>query len=283
MPGETLGDALGAAGALERKRGIPTLLTFLGENVFDRAEARAVANHYIEVAGQVASAGLDAEISVKPTHLGLDLGFGVAEENLRSVTEAAEALGNWVWMDMEYSRYVDPTLELYRSIRADHPRFGICLQAYLHRTRADLESLVPLGAAVRLVKGAYAEPAEIAMPVKADVDQSFFDLAVRMLAPDARKAGVRSGFATHDGALIRRIDAWADANDIGPDAYEYQMLYGIATGEQDRLAAGKRGIRVLISYGEHWFAWYVRRLAERPANIGFVLRNLLPTVRRQEP
>lgn len=276
MPGESLEEALEAAGILERRRGIPTLITFLGENVADQAEARAVANHYVEAAGMVASSGLDAEISVKPTHLGLDLGMGVAEENLRRVTEAAEALGNRVWMDMEYSRYVDPTLELYRSIRADHPGFGVCLQSYLHRTPADLESLVPLGPAIRLVKGAYAEPPTEALPVKADVDRAFFDQACRMLAPDAREAGLRAGFATHDAALIRRIDAWAEANGVGPDAYEYQMLYGIGDKEQDRLVAEEKGVRVLISYGAHWFPWYVRRLAERPANIGFVLRSLLP-------
>ena len=280
MPGETLEEALDAAGILERGRGIPTLITFLGENVADRSEARAVANHYVEAAGMVASAGLDAEISVKPTHLGLDLGLDVAEENLRRVAEAAEALGNWVWMDMEYSRYVDPTLELYRAIRADHPKFGVCLQAYLYRTPADLDSLVPLGPGIRLVKGAYAEPADVALPVKADVDRAFFDLACRMLAPDARQAGLRAGLATHDAALIRRIDAWAEDNGLGRDAYEYQMLYGIADAEQDRLAAAEKTVRVLISYGAHWFPWYVRRLAERPANIGFVVRNLLPTFRR---
>ena len=279
MPGETLEEALDAAGILQRKRGIPTLITFLGENVADRAEARAVANHYVDAAGMVASAGLDAELSVKPTHLGLDLGLDVAEENLRLVTRAAEALGNWVWMDMEYSRYVDPTLDLYRSIRADHRNFGVCLQSYLHRTPADLESLVPLGPAIRLVKGAYAEPPSVALPVKADVDQAFFDQACRMLAPDARKAGLRAGFATHDTALIRRIDAWAKDNGLGPDAFEYQMLYGIGDGQQDRLAAEGKGIRVLISYGAHWFPWYVRRLAERPANMGFVIRSMLPSRR----
>lgn len=276
MPGETLGEALDAAEGLQKGRGIPTLVTFLGENVADRAEARAVADHYVDAAVQVASRGLDAELSVKPTHLGLDLGTHVAEENLRRITRAAEDKGNWVWMDMEYSRYVDPTLELYRSIRADHARFGICLQSYLYRTPADLESLIPLGPGIRLVKGAYAEPAELAFPNKKDVDQAFFDLTVRMLAPDAREAGLRAGLATHDASLIARIEAWAKSNGIVPEGYEYQMLYGIAEQEQRRLAGSGQGVRVLISYGEHWFPWYVRRLAERPANVGFVLRSLLP-------
>ncbi len=276
MPGETLGEALDAAAGLEKGRGIPTLITFLGENVADRAEARSVADHYVDAAVQVASRGLDAELSVKPTHLGLDLGIDVAEENLRRITRAAEDEGNWVWMDMEYSRYVDPTLELYRSIRADHARFGICLQSYLYRTPADLESLIPMGPAIRMVKGAYAEPAELAFPDKKDVDQAFFDLTVRMLAPDAQEAGLRAGLATHDASLIARIEAWAQSNGVAPEGYEYQMLYGIAEQEQRRLAGAGRGVRVLISYGEHWFPWYVRRLAERPANVGFVLRSLLP-------
>ena len=275
MPGETLADALEAAERLERGTGIPTLITFLGENVADEAEAAAVADHYAEAAAAVAARGLDAELSVKPTHLGLDLGAVVAERSLRRLTEAAEAAGNWVWLDMESSPYVDPTLELYRAIRPDHPRFGICLQAYLRRTPEDLESLIPLGAAVRLVKGAYAEPADVAFPDKSAVDQAFFDLAVRMLADDARKAGTRAALATHDGALIRRIDEWAAKEGLGDGAYEYQMLYGIAREEQKRLAAAKKAVRVLISYGEHWFPWYVRRLAERPANLVFVLRSFL--------
>jgi len=276
MPGETLGDALDAAGALERGQGIPTLITFLGENVADRSEARAVADHYVQATADVASGGLDAELSVKPTHLGLDLGIDVAEENLRRITRSADAHGNWVWIDMEYSRYVDPTLDLYRSIRADHARFGICLQSYLYRTPADLESLIPMGPAIRMVKGAYAEPAEIAFPDKRDVDEAFFDLTTRMLAPDALEAGMRAGLATHDSALIARIDEWAQSNGVAPEAYEYQMLYGISQREQIRLARRGRGVRVLISYGEHWFPWYVRRLAERPANVAFVVRSMLP-------
>ena len=275
MPGETLDDALDAAERMERN-GIPTLITCLGENVADEAEANAVADHYVAAASTVAARGLDAELSVKPTHLGLDLGIAVAERTIRRVTEAAEAMGNWVWLDMEYSRYVDPTLELYRSIRADHAKFGICLQAYLYRTPADLESLIPLGPGIRLVKGAYAEPPDVAIPEKPAVDQAFFDLAVRMLADDAQQAGMRAGFATHDAALIRRIEAWALDEGLDPGAYECQMLYGIAQEEQRRLARQDKLVRVLISYGEHWFPWYVRRLAERPANLGFVLRSFLP-------
>ena len=210
MPGETLDDALGAARSMAERHRIPVLITLLGENVADEAEAREVADHYIHAAKRVAASGLDAELSLKPTHLGLDLGFDVAERNIRRVAEAAEAHGNWVWLDMEYSRYVDPTLELYRALRADHTRVGICLQSYLHRTPDDLESLIPTGAAIRLVKGAYAEPPEIALPVKADVDRAFFDQARRMLAPrrassrTARRAGdPRRGAHTADRRVGR--------------------------------------------------------------------------------
>ena len=276
MPGETLDDALEAAETLERGAGTPTIVTFLGENVANPAEAQAVADHYVEAAGVIAARGLDAELSLKPTHLGLDLGPEVAERNVRRVTKASADLGIRVWLDMEQSRYVDATLNLYRAVRATHDNFGVCLQAYLHRTPRDLESLVPLGPAIRLVKGAYAEPPETAIAEKSMVDKAFFELATRMLAPDARKAGTQAGFATHDAALVRRIEAWAADHDIEPRSYEYQMLYGIGREEQRRLTAKERGVRVLISYGDQWFPWYVRRLAERPANVGFVLRSLLP-------
>ena len=276
MPGENLDDALGEAKRLEAEFRIPSLVTFLGENVADRDEARAVADHYVDAVRAVGDRGLDAEISLKPTHLGLDLGEDIAFENIVRVTKAAAERDSWVWVDMEYSRYVDPTLELYKAIRADHPNFGICLQAYLHRTAQDVEDLLPLGPGVRLVKGAYAEPPDVAMPEKKDVDRAFYELSVRMLQPDAREAGLRLGVATHDAALIREIGRWADEQGLPKDAYEVQMLYGIATELQRSLAKEGRGIRVLISYGKHWFPWYVRRLAERPANVGFVLKSMLP-------
>ena len=276
MPGERLDDALDAARSLANGQQIPALVTCLGENVANADEARAVADHYVEAATAIARKGIDVELSLKPTHLGLDLGSEIAEANIRRIAEATAARENWLWLDMEYSRYVDPTLALYRSIRADYRHFGICLQSYLRRTPDDLEALLPLGAAIRLVKGAYAEPPDLAFPAKPDVDEAFFGLAVRMLSPDARRAGVRAGLATHDPRLIRRIDAWADANGVGKGDYEYQMLYGISEEEQRRIAGAGRKIRVLISYGDCWFPWYVRRLAERPANIGFVIRSMLP-------
>ena len=275
MPGEGLDDALGEAARLSAEQGIPALITFLGENVADAAEAAEVADHYVEAVQTVASRGLDAEISLKPTHVGLDLGAEVALDSVLRIAEAAEEKGNWVWLDMEYSRYVDPTLDLYRAVLERHPRTGICLQAYLHRTPADLEALIPLGAAIRLVKGAYAEPPDVAIPAKRDVDEAFYDLSVRMLQPDARSAGVRVGLATHDADLLERVMSWADENGVPDDGYEAQMLYGIATDEQERLTGRGKKVRVLISYGTHWFPWYVRRLAERPANVAFVVKSMI--------
>ena len=276
MPGEGLEDALREAARLNAEQGIPSLITFLGENVADQAEARAVADHYIDAIRTISDRGLETEISLKPTHLGLDLGAEVAYENVLRVTEAAQEADTWVWLDMEYSRYVDPTLELYQAVRAKHANFGICLQSYLHRTPTDVEALIPLGAAIRLVKGAYAEAPEIAFPAKRDVDEAFFDLAVRLLRADSRAAGVRTGLATHDENLIRRITEWARGEGVSDDAYEFQMLYGIATTEQRRLVESGSHVRILISYGSHWFPWYVRRLAERPANVGFVVKSMLP-------
>ena len=275
MPGETLEEALAVAGALARRRRISALVSLLGENVSGCEDARSVAGHYADAAATVASRGLDAEISLKPTHLGLDLGAEEARANIARVLEAAAPSGNWVWLDMEHSRYVDPTLDLYRSLRAEHPKVGICLQAYLHRTRADLDALLPSGPAVRLVKGAYAEPPDVAMPRKEDVDRAFYELALRMLSADARKAGLRARFATHDGKLIRKIDRWVARNGGDWSVFEYQMLYGIAATEQNRLASEGKGVRVLVSYGRDWFPWYARRLAERPANLWFVLRHMV--------
>jgi proline dehydrogenase len=273
MPGEELADALRAAREL-RPQGFTVILTALGENVTTAEEAEAVTAHYLEAFDQVAEAGLDAQISVKPTQLGLDLDAALCERNLGRLLERAEARRNLLWIDMEYSRYVDRTLELYRRARARSARIGVALQAYLYRTERDLETLLPLGPAIRIVKGAYLEPADVAFPRKADVDESFYRLCTRLLAPDAVAAGSLVHIATHDDVLQERLSAFAAAHDVPPRAFEFAMLYGIGVGQQRRLAAEGRPVRVLISYGDHWFPWYMRRLAERPANVWFVVKNL---------
>ena len=273
MPGERIEDALRAARELE-PAGITTILTALGENLTRPDEAEAVTRHYLEVFDKVAAAGLDAHISVKPTQLGLDLDRAMCERNLDRLLERAEQRNNFLWIDMEYSRYVDPTLELYRRARAKSRRIGIALQAYLYRTGKDVEDLLPLGPAVRIVKGAYLEPPQIAFPKKADVDENFYRLCVRLMSPEAQTAGTLLHVATHDAVLAERTAQYARKHDVPPSAYEFAMLYGIGVGQQKRLAAEGKRLRVLISYGEYWFPWYMRRLAERPANVWFVARNL---------
>ena len=275
MPGETLDDAVAAAKAL-RERGLTAILTYLGENVSDPVEARAVAEHYLEVVARSRAVVPDAEISVKLTQLGLDLGTELACDNLRRIAAQAGATGTRVYVDMEGTPYTDRTLEAFRHLRPTHKTLGICLQSYLHRTPSDLDSLVPLGPAIRLVKGAYREPPDLAFPSKHDVDEAFFALATRCLGAEARRAGVFLTVATHDSRLIRRISAWAEAAGLPKTAYQIAMLYGIRTEEQERLARDGYRVRVLISYGDSWFPWYMRRLAERPANLLFVLRNMMP-------
>jgi proline dehydrogenase len=272
MPGERLEDAMAAAAA-QQARGIGTILTKLGENVTSLTEAEAVTVHYLDVLDKV-QAGLNAQISVKPTQLGLDLDKELCFKNLLRLIERADARHNLVWIDMESSPYVDPTLDLFRRARAVSPHVGIALQAYLYRTAADVESLVPLGAAIRLVKGAYLEPPSVAYPKKADVDENFYKLACRLLADDARGAGGLLHIATHDPRLADRLAAFIDAHRVPRTAYEYAMLYGIQRPLQQRLVAAGRPLRVLIAYGDYWFPWYMRRLAERPANVWFVVKNI---------
>jgi proline dehydrogenase len=175
---------------------------------------------------------------------------------------------------MEASTYVDATLDLFRRSRAKTARIGIALQAYLYRTEKDVESLVPLGAAIRIVKGAYLEPPDVAFPKKSDVDANYYKLCTRLLAPDARKPGALVHIATHDIPLAGRLSDYITQHKVPASAYEFAMLYGIQRSQQERLAREGKRLRVLISYGEYWFPWYMRRLAERPANVWFVVRTM---------
>lgn len=273
LPGEDLDAALGAARALQ-PAGIGAVLTQLGENLKEPGEAQQVTRHYLDVLDRARSASLNAEISIKLTQLGLDFSQAECERNLSSLVARAGALGTWVWVDMESTAYTDATLGIYRRARARHPNVGVCVQAYLYRTERDLKNLIPLGAGLRLVKGAYREPSDRAFPRKRNVDTNYFALAMQLLGREARRAGVRAIFGTHDPVLIRRIREAARAAGLSPEGLEFQMLYGIQRQEQARLAAEGHRFRVLISYGDAWFPWYMRRLAERPANVLFVLRNL---------
>ena len=266
MPGERLEDAMAAAAA-QQKQGIHTILTQLGENLTRVEDAEEVTRHYLEVLDKVQAAGLDAHISVKPTQLGLDLDRELCFRNLQRLIDRAEERKNVVWIDMESSPYVDPTLDLFRRTRAHSARIGIALQAYLYRTEKDVESLLPLGSAIRIVKGAYLESPEVAYPKKTDVDENFYKVSCRLLSDEARRAGGLLHIATHDPRLVDRLAAFIDEHHVPKSAYKFAMLYGIQRPLQQRLVQGGRPLRVLIAYGEYWFAWYMRRLAERPANV----------------
>jgi len=274
MPGETLESALDAAAPLQAA-GIGTMYTKLGENLESIAEADAVADHYIAVLDAINERGLAGEISVKPTQLGLDLDEDRALAHVTRLAAHAETTGSYVWVDMEGSAYTETTIRLYERLRAVQPRTGICLQAYLRRTAADIERLRPLDPAIRLVKGAYDEPASIAFRDKREVDASYHDLAVSFLT-DGGGRPIRLGLGTHDVALIERIAAAVAPAGVGRDGFEIEMLYGIRTGEQFRLAREGYRVQTLIAYGDAWYPWYMRRLAERPANVTFAIRSLLP-------
>jgi proline dehydrogenase len=274
MPGERIEDAIDAAVRLKSER-IGTILTRLGENLASLDEAEEVTAHYIDVIDRIRQAGLDGQVSVKPTQLGFDLDPDVCTRNLLRIVEHAERAGvTPVWIDMESSPYVDPTLKLFRAARERSGGVGVALQAYLYRTAKDVEDLLPLGPAVRVVKGAYLEPANLAYPKKSDVDDNYFRLCTRLLDQDSVRRGTLLHIATHDAQLADRLARVIGERRVPPASYEFAMLYGIQRAQQQRLAASGRRLRVLISYGEHWFPWYMRRLAERPANIGFVVRNL---------
>jgi proline dehydrogenase len=273
MPGEELADALDASAAIGRDK-LGSVLTKLGENLTAQSEADAVRDHYLDVFDQVRARRLNAHVSVKPTQLGLDFSQSRCAEHLEVLAQKAESTGTYLWLDMEDSSYVDRTLELYRDLRAKHEKVGLAMQAYLRRTPADLAQLLYTRPTVRLVKGAYAEPPHVAFPAKRDVDLAYYDLAVELLNA-AAKGQALPIFGTHDMGLIDRLVGKAASIGVPDGGYEVHMLYGIRMAEQRALAARGRTVKTLISYGSSWFPWYMRRLAERPANVWFVVKSML--------
>jgi proline dehydrogenase len=203
--------------------------------------------------------------------VGLD--FGAAETHDR-IEKLVRSTDTTVWIDMEHSPQVDETLDIYRSLRKEHENVGVCLQSYLRRTESDLDTLLPVDPSIRMVKGAYMEPPEVAFPNKADVDRNFVRLTSKLMRARSQGARGRVMVASHDDKMIAEANRLAFELGLGKDAYEFSMLYGIATGEQKRLVRAGYRVRVLISYGSAWFPWYMRRLAERPANLWFVVKQL---------
>ena len=272
MPGEEIDDALAAAKLLEAKR-IAGIFTHLGENIRDASEADEVTQHYLIVLERIRAAQLQTEISVKLTQLGLDQSVDLCSANVKRILQSEEP-AKTVWIDMEASAYVDATLEVYRRVLVEFPRTGICLQAYLFRTKKDLEALLPLKPAVRLVKGAYKEPPGVAFPAKSDVDESYFSLGQSMLRAQRDGAMFRAAFGTHDATMIKRLADFCASERMSKASLEIQMLYGIQRAEQERLAIEGYRSAVLVAYGKYWYPWFVRRLAERPANLWFLAKNV---------
>ena len=273
MPGERVEDAIEAAVALTPS-GINTIFTRLGENITRLEEADEVFDHYVKVLDLIKKAGINCEVSIKPTQLGFDQDKEKCFDFCLKLLKACEAQGTLFWLDMESSPYVDGTLALFKRLRQHSTSVGVAIQAYMIRTDKDLDELAALGSTIRMVKGAYLEPPTVAFPEKSKVDEQYYKNCARLLQDDANKPGALLHIATHDVSIQERLLKLIEERKIDKSRYEFAMLYGINTPRQIDLAKRGMRIRCLISYGEYWFPWYMRRLAERPANVGFVIRNM---------
>jgi proline dehydrogenase len=270
VAGETFDEAARVLARLN-ERGLYANTTLLGEDVLSEAEAQAVVAEYEQILDGIAERGLRVNVALKLTHLGLLLDQELAYAHVSRLVDHAAALGNFIRLDMEHSGLVDQTLGIYRRLRADgRDAVGTVLQSYLYRTPADLADLLPLKPNLRLVKGAYLEPADVAYPRKADVDAAYARLVEASFA-----GGGHTAIATHDERLIEQSIALAERMGIGRDRFEFQMLYGVRSALQLALVA--RGFKVLVAtpFGPQWYPYLMRRLAERPANVLFVARNLV--------
>lgn len=269
VPGEDIALAIEAAQTCNRA-GMSVSLDHLGENVRSRDDAERARDTYLMALDRIAAAGLDANISLKLTHLGLDLGDEFCAEQLRAITRRAAETGNFVRVDMEASAYTDRTLRMVKQVRAETDAVGTVIQAYLFRSEQDIRDLLDIGCQIRLVKGAYKESSQIAFPRKKDVDANFVKL-MKILLP----SGIYHALATHDPDMIDAAIRFAAEQQITKDKFEFQMLYGIRTDLQASLVRQGYRVRVYIPFGRDWFPYFMRRLAERPANLLFFLRNLL--------
>jgi len=268
VAGEELNDALAAARA-SNEAGLKATLDFLGENVASREDALRARDMYFGVFDRIAREKLDANVSLKLTQLGLDFGADFCLEQMLPIVKHAESLGNFVRIDMEGSAYTQRTIEIAGTLRGQSPAVGTVIQAYLHRSEQDVRSLAAMGCRIRLCKGAYLEPPEIAFAEKKDVDANYVKL-MQILLP----SGVYHGIATHDPKMIDATKGFAAEHSIAKDKFEFQMLYGIRPGLQRQLIGEGYRMRVYIPYGRDWFPYFMRRLAERPANLMFIVRNL---------
>jgi proline dehydrogenase len=270
VAGMEIGDALRVAEAIN-KQGMLVTLDSLGESVSSEADAEKAADIYHEILDRISAQKVNANVSVKLTQMGLELSPGLAEGIALSLTEHAKSLGNFVRIDMEDSSLTQVTLDIVRSIHARpelRGAIGIVIQSYLYRSQADIEQLVTEGIRVRLCKGAYKEPAEVAFPSKADVDTNYVQLSRVLL-----DSPIYHGLATHDEAMIAAAKAYATQHKIEPSRFEFQMLYGVRRDLQRKLVAEGYNVRVYVPFGREWYPYFMRRLAERPANVLFLARN----------
>jgi proline dehydrogenase len=270
IAGETVDEAVSAARAVEAA-GLSQTLDYLGESVSTVAEANEATRDYVQVIARIVASGIERNISLKLTQLGLDLDRVTAVDNLRRILDPATAGGFFVRIDMENSPYTDVTLDIFETLWGlGYRNLGVVLQSALLRTEGDLTRLLQMGARIRLVKGAYKEPPSVAHQLKADVDRAYERLMERLL-----REGEFPALATHDPELIDRAKTFVEREGIAKDRFEFQMLYGVRRDLQTSLSADGYGMRVYIPFGRQWFPYFMRRLGERPANVGFVLRSLV--------
>jgi proline dehydrogenase len=268
IAGENIDEAIAAILELNQA-GMAATFDHLGESTTSRAEAESDVREYLRVLDRIENTGADSNISVKLTQLGLDIDKDYCLRNARRIVEAAKRHGNFVRIDMEDSSKTDATLGIFKQLYGEYGNVGIVLQAYLYRTEKDIDDALAIGARIRLCKGAYKEPAEAAFPEKSEVDANYVRLMKKLL-----RSGVYHGIATHDEKMIAATREFAASEGVSKDAFEFQMLYGIRRDLQSMLARDGYRVRIYVPYGEHWYPYFMRRLAERPANVWFVLKNL---------
>lgn len=276
VAGETIADAIATAQELNNK-GMLVTMDYLGESVTTADEALAARDEIVRLLDCIHQSNAQANVSIKLSQLGLKLDTYLALNNMRTILSRARQYQNKIRIDMEESALVDTTLELYRTLRDEDgfDNVGVVMQAYLYRTEQDVNRLIEEGAWVRLCKGAYAEPPEVAFPVKADTDANYIKLMQQLLSLEARRNGVYLGVATHDEKMIAATTAYVQSQRIGPGEFEFQMLFGIRRELQERIVAQGYRMRVYVPYGTAWYPYFVRRLAERPANLWFFISNLM--------
>ncbi len=269
IAGEEIKDAIGVVRRLNAN-GIRATIDYLGEAVSNPEQVQDAVKTYVEVLRRIAADGIEANVSLKPTQMGLDISSSLCRDAIGEIAEEAARFNNFVRMDMEDSNHTQATIEVFKDLHSTYDNVGLVIQSYLYRSQSDVRELAEIGANLRICKGAYNEPEEVAFPAKEDVDENFVKLVEMNLA-----AGNRTAVATHDEEIIERVIALTRARGIPKDLFEFQMLYGIRRDKQISLAAAGYGMRVYVPFGREWYPYFMRRLAERPANVSFVIRSLV--------